>query len=72
MDIGREEKVHIAFGAGPHRCLGSHLARIELQVSTEVALSRLRNIRLDPKQTLRFHGGHVIGPDALIIAWDVG
>ena len=34
-------------------------------------LSRLRNIRLDPGQTLHFHGGHVIGPDALIINWDV-
>jgi cytochrome P450 len=71
VDVGREEKVHIAFGAGPHRCLGSHLARIELQVSTEVALARLRNIRLAPGQTPHFHGGHVIGPDALIINWDV-
>ena len=71
FDVRREEKTHIAFGAGPHRCLGSHLARVELQVSTEVALSRLRNIRLDPQRPPRFHGGHVIGPESLALLWDV-
>jgi cytochrome P450 len=71
FDVRREEKTHIAFGAGPHRCLGSHLARVELQVITEVALSRLRNIRLDPQHPPRFHGGHVIGPDSLALLWDV-
>jgi cytochrome P450 len=70
-DFRREEKTHIAFGAGPHRCLGSHLARVELQIITEVALSRLRNIRLDPQHPPRFHGGHVIGPESLALVWDV-
>ena len=71
FDFRREEKTHIAFGAGPHRCLGSHLARVELQIITEVALSRLRNIRLDPQHPPRFHGGHVIGPESLALVWDV-
>jgi cytochrome P450 len=70
-DMNREEKVHIAFGGGPHRCLGAHLARVELQVSTEVALTRLRNIRLDPQHPPRYHGGHVIGPDSLHVLWDL-
>ena len=71
FDFRREEKTHIAFGAGPHRCLGSHLARVELQIITEVALSRLRNIRLDSQHPPRFHGGHVIGPESLALVWDV-
>jgi cytochrome P450 len=70
-DWRREEKTHIAFGGGPHRCLGAHLARIELQIITEVALSRLRNIRLDPHTPPRYHGGHVIGPESLSVIWDV-
>jgi len=70
-DLQREDKTHIAFGAGPHRCLGSHLARVEMQIIVEVALSRLRNIRLDPEHPPRYHGGHVIGPDSLSLVWDV-
>ena len=70
-DMNREDKTHIAFGAGPHRCLGSHLARVEMQIIIEVTLSRLRNIRLDPEHAPRYHGGHVIGPDSLPLVWDV-
>ncbi|HTV96229.1 MAG TPA: cytochrome P450 [Steroidobacteraceae bacterium] len=70
-DLHREDKTHIAFGAGPHRCLGSHLARVEMQIATEVVLSRLANIRCDPEHPPRFHGGHVIGPESLPLLWDV-
>jgi cytochrome P450 len=71
FDLQRENKVHIAFGAGPHRCLGSHLARVELQILYEEMLKRLPKWRLDPAKPPRFHGGHVIGPDTLHIVWDV-
>jgi cytochrome P450 len=70
-DINREEKTHIAFGAGPHRCLGSHLARVELQIITEQMTSRLPQFRLDPQKPPRYHGGHVIGPEFLPLVWDV-
>jgi cytochrome P450 len=69
-NFARDNKVHIAFGTGPHRCLGSHLARIELQVLYEEMLKRLPEFRLDPDKDVTFHGGHVIGPDQLHLVWD--
>jgi cytochrome P450 len=70
-DLNREERAHIAFGGGPHRCLGSHLARVELQTVYEQMLSRLPNFRIDPTKPMKFHGGHVTGVDSLPLVWDV-
>jgi cytochrome P450 len=67
-DLGRED-VHIAFGAGPHRCLGSHLARIELQILYEELLTGLPPFRIDPQNAPTFHGGRVIGPETLHLVW---
>jgi cytochrome P450 len=71
FDLTREKKAHIAFNTGPHRCLGSHLARVELQTLYEQMLARLPPFRLDPQRPPKFHGGHVIGVDTLWIVWDV-
>ncbi len=70
FDLARENKVHIAFGVGPHRCLGSHLARVELQVLYAELLARLPPFRLDSNHAVTFRGGHVIGPRSLHLTWD--
>jgi cytochrome P450 len=70
VDIDREDKTHITFNAGPHRCVGSHLARMELQIFFEELLARLPEFRPDPARPARFHGGLVIGVDELGLAWD--
>lgn len=70
FNLDRENKVHIAFGAGPHRCLGAHLARVELQVMYQQVLSRLPKFRLDPDKSATFHSGNIIAIDSLPIRWD--
>jgi cytochrome P450 len=70
FDLDRETKVHIAFGAGVHRCLGAHLARVELQVLYQQMLKRFPIFRLDPDKPVTFHSGNIIAFDSLPIRWD--
>jgi cytochrome P450 len=49
-DVLRESpKPHISFGHGPHACLGTHLARLEMRVALNLLLDRLPDLRLDPQ-----------------------
>jgi cytochrome P450 len=68
--IDRAENRHIAFGAGPHRCLGSHLARQELRIGLEEWHKRVPHYRLADGARIREHGGQV-GLDNLPLVWDV-
>ena len=43
----RPNNRHLAFGAGPHRCVGAHLARVEMQAVLDQVLDRLPPFTLD-------------------------
>jgi cytochrome P450 len=69
VDIARTPNNHIAFGAGPHRCLGSHLARRELRIAMEEWHKRIPDYRVDPGVALCETGGQV-GLQSLPLRWE--
>jgi cytochrome P450 len=65
VDLDRVENRHLAFGVGIHRCLGSNLARMELQSSVERFLARVPTFALDDPDAVRWSVGQVRGPRVL-------
>jgi len=57
VDFERERNIHMAFGAGPHRCLGSHLARMELCAAMEEWHRRIPDYGIKPGETPRYSPG---------------
>ena len=53
----REVNRHIAFGGGIHRCLGSHLARLELRVALREWHKRIPDYEVEADQTLVYTTG---------------
>lgn len=70
IDIDRPAR-HVAFGTGPHTCLGLRLARREIRIVLESFLSRFHNIRLADGERYEFHTGSVFGVDRLHLEWDI-
>jgi cytochrome P450 len=68
VDIDRPVR-HLAFGTGPHTCLGLRLAKREIRIVLESFLSRFRHIRVAAGETYEFHTGAVIGIDRLPLEW---
>jgi len=63
--IDRAVNRHAAFGLGIHRCLGSHLARMELRVALEVWLQRIPAFTLADPSAVTWAAGQIRGPRAL-------
>ncbi len=63
--IDRQVNRHAAFGLGIHRCVGSHLARMELRVALDVWLSRIPAFTLADPSAVTWSTGQIRGPRAL-------
>jgi cytochrome P450 len=57
VDFERPANRHLAFGGGVHRCLGSHLARLELRVALEQLHERIPDYSIKPGQEPRYSMG---------------
>jgi cytochrome P450 len=69
VDLERAPNPHIAFASGYHRCLGSHLARMELAVALEVWHERLPDYRVADGVELTY-AGNPRAPHTLPLVWD--
>lgn len=71
LDLTRADCRHVSFGAGPHRCLGAPLARMQLQEALSGLLRHLPGIRVVvPETQLRFKRGMFIRSlESLPVDW---
>jgi cytochrome P450 len=63
--VDRAVNRHAAFGLGIHRCLGSHLARMELRVALAAWLERVPEFSLADPGAVTWSTGQIRGPRSL-------
>jgi len=70
-DVFRAKKSHLAFGSGPHFCLGSWVARQNIgRIVAPKVFERLRNLRLREEAPPVVRGFAFRGPVSLPVRWD--
>jgi cytochrome P450 len=70
--LGRPQiRRHLAFAAGAHFCLGSHLAKLEARIALELLLDSCSGMRLDPAEAIRIEGYEFRQPRRLPMRWQI-
>jgi cytochrome P450 len=72
LDLDRAVNRHLSFGIGPHRCIGSNVARMNLRISLEELLARLPEFHLTPDDEIRQEPSSAWGPAYLPITFTPG
>jgi cytochrome P450 len=71
FDLLREPRPSLAFGFGPHRCLGMHLGRMENEAAIAALLRRLPGLRLDPEaRDVHITGAGFRAPESLPVLFE--
>ena len=63
----REKNQHHAFGAGAHKCIGLHVAKMEVRVVLEALFDRISSLELVSESAVTGHGGTTMGLDTIPI-----
>lgn len=69
VDFRRPVSAHLVFGSGPHRCLGSHLARLEMCIFLEEWIARIPSFRRSSQGDIPTRGGLVWSPVRVDLQW---
>ena len=71
LDLSRKPNEHIAFGTGPHGCLGQHIARIEIDAMLVEVLTRMKDFRVSsPPKWLP--SNFISGPQTMPVTFSPG
>jgi cytochrome P450 len=71
--VDRQRNNHMGFANGPHRCLGMHLARRELQLAVQEWLRVIPDFGIaGPEELTERGGGAMMTLTSLPLAWEVG
>ena len=68
-DFERSPNRHCAFVFGPHRCMGSNLARLEMRVALEEWLNRLPEFSIEEDAEIDVNLGAVVSLARLPLVW---
>jgi cytochrome P450 len=71
FDAERQPNRHLAFGHGPHKCLGAHFARLQMEIFFTELLRRLPPVELDGPVT-RLTSNFINGINHLPLRWATG
>ena len=71
LDLSRTPNEHVAFGGGPHVCLGQHLARIEIDAILQQVLTRMEDIEI-PSPPEWLASTFISGPKSMPIRFKPG
>jgi cytochrome P450 len=70
VDFARTKRRHLAFGIGPHTCIGNNLARREIRIFLEEWMARIPDFRLTPGTVPKMTTGLVNSMEELHLSWD--
>jgi cytochrome P450 len=71
LDLARTPNEHVAFGGGPHVCLGQHLARIEIDAILREVLTRMDDFEI-PEEPEWLASTFISGPKTMPIRFRPG
>jgi cytochrome P450 len=70
LALDGEQRLNLAFGGGVHRCLGSHLAQLEMTTAAQAWHERIPNYWIDGPMEDSGYGGPIMGLHRLPLAWN--
>lgn len=72
IDLDRKINAYVTFGLGPHRCIGSHLAKAEVIIALQEWLPRIPEFHIDEREPIDIFAGPVMGFRKLPLVWSRG